>query len=374
MVISNFHEDSEISRTNIAYEYFNSKGHDVTVLYSNYSHSLKKFRYLKNKNFIFLKTISYNSSISLRRILSYLIFSAKVFAFLRKNNFDIIYYNVPPNILSIPVSLLKRNSKIIIDILDLWPESAPYNGSFFRKISFIFFGFFLKLIRKIGIKNSDFCITESNLFFKKLNLRDNQNSQVIHLKKIQIKNNFNLVPTDEFSIVYLGNLGAIYDFESLFKIISGLRKIRPVKLHIIGLGPISKWFFNKLNILKIDYEYHGASFDEDLKKEIISKCWFGYNGYKQDIKVGLSYKSIDYISYGVPLINSVKFDTEYLVNSENIGFNFHPNKTDLLVKELSMIDLNEITRLKTITRNLFIKRFSFESYCNEMDEVMSKIG
>ena len=119
LVISNFHEDIEISRTNIAYKYFLSKGYNVNVLYSNFSHSLKQFRYLKNKDFLPLKTISYSSSLSLRRILSYFIFSYRVFMFMNKNKYDIIYFNLPPNILTIPVFLCRGNSKIIVDIIDL---------------------------------------------------------------------------------------------------------------------------------------------------------------------------------------------------------------------------------------------------------------
>ena len=78
VVISNFHED-ELSRSNMAYRYFVSRNFETLALYSTFSHSLKKFRLLDNPDFIPLKTIAYSSSLSLRRIVSYLIFAFQVF-------------------------------------------------------------------------------------------------------------------------------------------------------------------------------------------------------------------------------------------------------------------------------------------------------
>lgn len=374
IIISNFHEDNEISRTNIAYKYFISKKLDTTVLYSNFSHSLKKFRNLNNKDFVLLKTISYGSSLSLRRILSYIIFSYRVFTFLQKNKYDIIYVNLPPNILSLAVFLFPRKKVItIVDIIDLWPESFPHAGSLPKKAIVLLFGGFLKKIRKFAIDRSDYCIAESNLFYKKLNLKNKKKSRVIHLKKFQIeKTNLNDTSND-FSIAYLGNIGNIYDFDSLFVIIKELEKFRLVHLHVIGLGPRSDWFFEKLDIMNISYTHHGASFDENLKKSILSNCWFGFNGYKKNTEVALSYKSIDYLSYGVPLINSAKEDTEELVKTENIGFNFDSNNMRELIDTLSVITYSEIIKMKIDTYKVFQDKFSGQSYFNEMNDVLKEL-
>ena len=76
LVISNFHEGAIISRSNMAYNFFSSRGFDTTVLYSNFSHSLKKFRYFENKDFNPISTIGYSSSLSLLNFI-YLIFHSK---------------------------------------------------------------------------------------------------------------------------------------------------------------------------------------------------------------------------------------------------------------------------------------------------------
>lgn len=375
VVISNFHEDGELSRSNMAYKYFVSRDFETVALYSTFSHSLKKFRLFDNPNFIPLQTIAYNSSLSLRRIFSYLIFAFKVFLYLRRNKADVVYVNLPPNILTLAVFLgCTRNTRIIVDILDLWPESFPHNGSMIVKLGLKIASLLLSPIRKYAIQKSDYCIAESSLFFESLKLVNKKKSTVIHLKKFK-KSKPIVNKVDEIlSIIYLGNIGNIYDFESLLQIIKGLEKIRPVKLHIIGLGPKRSWLLDKLNLLNIMYVDHGASFDEQLKEEVLSTCWFGFNGFKKEAEVGLSYKSVDYLSYGVPLLNSLGADTfELIANNKGIGFNFSADSLDSLIEKLSLLSAIEILTMKRASYSLFNSKFSGESYFSDMDKVMLKI-
>ena len=375
VVISNFHEDAELSRSNMAYKYFVSRDFETVALYSTFSHSLKKFRLFDNPNFIPLQTIAYSSSLSLRRIFSYLIFAFKVFLYLRRNKADIVYVNLPPNILTLAVFLgCTRNARIIVDIIDLWPESFPHNGSMIVKLGLKIASFLLSPIRKYAVQKSDYCIAESSLFFESLKLVNKKKSTVIHLKKFKTSKPMVYKVDEIISIIYLGNIGNIYDFESLLQIIKGLEKIRPVKLHIIGLGPKRSWLLDKLNLLNIMYVDHGASFDEQLKEEVLSTCWFGFNGFKKEAKVGLSYKSIDYLSYGVPLLNSLGSDTFKLIaNNKGIGFNFSGDSLDSLIEKLSLLSAIEILTMKRASYSLFNSKFSGESYFSDMDKVMLEI-
>ena len=375
LIVSNFHENASISRSNMAFNYFLKRGYDPIVLYSNYSHSLKKFRELNNKRFISLKTISYTSSLSINRIISYLIFAYKVYKFLGKNRFDFVYINLPPNLIGLSVLLRKsRYSKLIVDIIDLWPEAFPHNNSLIRKALLYISGVIPKIMRKMTIDYSNFCITESQFFFNELNLKNKNNSKVIYIKKFQNKKPSFRHSSKEMSIVYLGNIGKIYDFESLFSIIKGVEKNRKVILHVIGVGPMIDSFFNNLKIKKINYHYHGASFDETFKRKIISKCWFGFNGYKHDTEVALSYKSVDYLSYGVPLLNSAKEDTKLLIDKENIGYNFNSKSLESLVLELSKIKFYEVEIMKKKSYDIFKNKLSGQSYYFDMDFVMGSIN
>jgi len=375
IVISNFHEEATISRSNMAYQYFLTRDYDTVVLYSNFSHSLKKFRYFDNEKFVSLSTISYKSSLSFKRVLSHLIFSFQVFRYLGKSKEDIIYINLPPNMLALTVLFkLKKKVKIIVDILDLWPEAFPHNNSFIKKSVLFIFGIIPKKIRALAIKNSDYCITESDYFFNRLDLKNKEKSKTVFIKKFQSELPIMNQISETFSIVYLGNIGQIYDFDSLFKIILGIQKKRNVHLHIIGSGPKRSWFFKNLKIQNISFKDHGLSFDEDLKKNVFSKCWFGFNGYKQSTEVALSYKSVDYLSYGVPLLNSAKEDTYNLVSQNRVGFNFKKDNMDALIGTLSTISSQEVIEMKKNAFRTFQNLFSGQSYNNDMDEIMKALS
>ena len=64
-------------------------------------------------------------------------------------------------------------------------------------------------------------------------------------------------------------------------IIKNLENFRSVHLHIIGLGPKSDWLFKNLEIRKLNTHIMEHLLRKILKSKIISKCWFGYNGYKK---------------------------------------------------------------------------------------------
>ena len=103
--------------------------------------------------------------------------------YLRRNKADVIYVNLPPNVLTLAVFLGRsKNSRIIVDIIDLWPESFPHNGSALVKFCLKIASFLLSPVRKYAVQKSDYCIAESSLFFESLNLGNKKKSSVIHLK------------------------------------------------------------------------------------------------------------------------------------------------------------------------------------------------
>ena len=110
-----------------------------------------------------------------------------------------------------------------------------------------------------------------------------------------------------------------------------------------------------------------------MKYEVLPQCWFGFNGYLEETEVALSYKSVDYLSYGVPLINSAKLDTFDLVNGSEIGFNFSRENLSVLIDRLISIEFSEVEILKSNSFNTFNELFSGESLFSDMDAILSKV-
>lgn len=372
IIVANFFEKSDTSRPYLMYHYFSQHGYNVKVIYSAFSHSFKKKRIIDGENFLPITTLNYKINISIKRIISHVLFSIKAFLIVKNSQCDIVYINLPPNVLGFPLTLIKRKKKFLLisDVLDLWPETFPLSkllGSFFKHT----YGNILKIERKIILNNSDLIITESEYFFRKLDLSKYKNSGVIHLKKkspVSYYTSPNI--SDYISIGYIGNIGTVYDFESLIIVLKKVGKVREIELRILGDGDMKEWLINSLQANKIKYKYFDASFEENVKKLALECCWFGYNGFKENTEVALSYKTIDYFSYGLPIINSAKGDTFNMVKSYNIGYNFSADELNNLSNYLTNYTKEEAINKKRIVKKYFNENFSYASFDAEMTNLL----
>lgn len=378
LVISCFFGEVNTNRPYLAYRYFHTNNFYTKVIYSKFDHLSKSYRNLHNENYIGINPIPYRRNISIFRILSHIDFSIKVKKYINIENPDLIYINLPPNFLGyIIVKNAKKNKiKTIVDVIDIWPESLPLSQGVFKlfdkTIGMIWRGF-----RDYTLKKGDFVITESNYFKEKIESEKIDKITVIPLCKIdhinKDLNGFYIKNNEELSIAYLGAINNIYDFDSLIKICDSLKDIRKVKLYIIGDGERRSFLLNELEKKDIEYNYFGKVFDEEKKWDILSRCCFGFNGYKEITEVALSYKSIEYMSYGLPIINSAKGDTFYLVENEKIGINYSANNMNEIISKLKSIDFESINSMKKNSRLLYEKNFSWIYYKKEMDKVISDI-
>ena len=53
----------------------------------------------------------------------------------------------------------------------------------------------------------------------------------------------------------------------------------------------------------------------------MSRCHFGFNLMKPDVRVGLTMKSVDYFRHDLPILNNIPADTAELVDREQVGVN-----------------------------------------------------
>lgn len=363
VIVSNFFNTN--SRPYLAWKYFQNKQIAVEIYTADFEHyTKKKIIDKKLKGVTYIEVPEYKSNISLKRIYSHIVFSIKMIKVLKNKEIDILYINMPPNILGwLLIKNIKANKKIL-DIIDLWPEALPI-PKLAKKILFPIFYLWRK-IRKIAIKNSDVVLTHTNKFYKYLELKkEARNSRVIYLKKIS--NNFlDLKYRENLKIVYIGNISHIYDFDSLIYLLKNLN----ATLELIGDGPYREELLSKLDREQIEYNYHGIIFEEIEKIKIIKTCQFGYNGYKENTEVSMSYKSIDYFSYGLPIINSANGDTWNLVENKKLGYNFQNKNLKEIVEKILKLNEKEYFAMNKNIKEIFKNEFSYISYKKEMDQVI----
>jgi hypothetical protein len=141
---------------NIA-EYLYSQNKEVVYLTSDFYHAEKRFfkkleiieeSRLVNYKLIVFKVLGYQSNISVKRILSNLFFSIKIFFFLLlkvKKNDKILIPSRPVELIFF-ISLLKRfrGCKIILDIQDVWPDALEISNKTKKSLFTFYCNFYLK--------------------------------------------------------------------------------------------------------------------------------------------------------------------------------------------------------------------------------------
>lgn len=377
VIVSNFFERLPNSRPYLASKYFEQReDFEMHIVYSDFSHSNKQRREFDAPNYHKINTLGYRSNFSVIRVISHIIFSIKTLFFLKKMNVDLLFVTVPPNFLGYLLTKFskKNNIKILVDIIDVWPEALPVPVSA-KKILNITFGKIWKSLRNFTIQNSDYIITESNYFFQLMQIDKEKKAKIIYLKKTQESEliDYNSSISETLTFCYLGNIGRINDIDSFIQIALIVSKKREIFIKIIGDGDKKDYFIDKLNFYGINYVYYGKIFEENKKYELLKDSWFGFNGYKDTTEVALSYKSIDYWSYGIPIINSAKGDTSLFIKENRIGVNFSENDLTYAINFLESISLNEVKLMKTTSYNFFKENFSYSSYVKDFDDILLNI-
>lgn len=317
------------------------KEFEIQILTSDYDH-LKKEKICKNnhKNIKYIKVPKYKHNISVKRIYSHMIFVYKVLKEIKSKNIDLIYCLIPPNYLIYKIIKRQRNSntKIVVDIIDMWPESMPHILKHIKPLYK-----YWRLLRNNTIGLADFVILECDLY-------KNIIQQIINPIKMGVlyvasdynySINSDISLNDELSLCYLGSINSLIDIKEIARVISFFCKNYTINLHIIGDGEKRSEFLSKMDELGINVFFYGQVFDFKIKEQIFNKCHFGINIYKEKIAVGLTLKSIEYFNAGLPILNNIQGDTYQIVEEYKIGINIdklpdylqYSNKEKLKVKK-----------------------------------------
>ena len=357
-----------------------SENYEVTIISSDFDHILKKRITKRYKDIIYVNVPSYKKNLSLKRIFSHLIFGKKVSRILTEVEPDLIYLLMPPNnTAQYCLKYKKKRTKVIyiIDIIDMWPESFPLGG--LRKLPI--FKMWANMRNK-SLLNADYVVTECTLYQEQIShlLKSNDNIDTLHLFKEQNEDEnslVNLYAIQKKSLIekrlvlgYLGSINHIIDIEGIKKLLVGLKQAGyEVDIHIIGDGESKEVFLESLNSVGASIHFYGKVFDEVQKIKILGNCDYGLNMMKNNVTVGLTIKSIDYFSYGLPIINNIKGDTWKLVEEENVGVNYNGD-INILISEIQRDLLREKTQN---TLKCYQNYFTKEVFEKKIKEIILKL-
>ena len=336
--------------------YFRREGHDVTVIESDFNHREKKKIKRERGGYIYLNTIPYYKNVSVRRLYSHYNFSKKFFKEVQKRSIDLLYVLVPANSLVKFAALYKRvhpSVKLIYDIIDLWPESLPL-----KKVENVYPVQIWRNLRNNYLGEADLVITECKLYqtilqkpLEKLEVRTLYwpKNEIIKVKLPE------LLTEKELQICYIGSINNIIDISFIIGLLEQIQLRKKVTLHIIGDGEKRAKLLEELKKAEIVTQYYGAVYDDKIKNDIMRRCHYGLNIMKEDVRVGLTMKSVEYFAAGLPLINNIKGDTWDFVEMEEVGVNFKPEILDETIEEIvcKQSDMERHIRARALYENLF---------------------
>ncbi|PTO78187.1 hypothetical protein [Vibrio splendidus] len=311
-------------------------GHEVITVTTDFSHTSKGKVNFDEDNIISMPTVSYKRNTSFIRFISHG-FSSIFLAYKAirlRSDVDIYYVTAPFCITAYIIKVITRK-KIVVDIVDFWPDSLPFPKS-------VYFKFFLKLwgwVNRYCSKYFDYTISLSSEFLK---LSRSQLKEQIGFgaeANYDVNDqNKNSICTENLTVLYIGNLGNLYDFSTLISAIKSCKK--KIKIEIIGDGDRKGWLLNELEKNGIEFGYHGIIYNKELIKKIASGCNVGFNGYI-NTNASFSYKALSYFSYSLPIINSMEGDLSKVVIQKNVGFNYVGGDVASLTSVLDNINVDQ---------------------------------
>lgn len=278
-----------------------------------------------------------------RRVLNYLSFSITsliTIPLIIKAN--IIFISSPPIISAIPYFYISKlmGKKIIFDVRDLWPESIPEIVNFKK-------GLIYKTILAISnnmYKNSWKVICVTNKMAEIVKSRGLKNVSVItnctQPKKLNVKCIINHT-MDNINVVYTGIVTKIQNLEYFILINSDENIRRKFTWHIVGDGEE----LNNLKSLVSANSYNNIIFygykDKEFCAKMIEKSDLCIAALKETgiTKMTISYKFIEYSSYGKPIISNWSEEIKALFAKYKFGI-----FADSLSKQKLISSLISITR------------------------------
>lgn len=338
LIITLFSEINNInSRVYKIYKAFSS---DTTIVTPNFDHGSKKYKSKSKFNndsklkIDFLSVISYNKNISIKRIVSHVIFAIKLQKYLTNMNKkpDIVICLMPTSSAAYIAGKYCKRKKImfVVDVIDLWPDSLIPLSKNIKFIN-IFIKPWTKLTNK-AYKLADYISGESKYYSdaaREINNNVPHSYTYLGVDKkcieqiIQSESNNN--PRKQKGLIYLcygGNLGNSYDFDDILNAIKVIQNNGiKYKMMFIGEGEKRRYIEKYTRNNNMNIEITGRlNYNNYIK--ILSICDIGFNSFKDGTKVVHSYKFNDYCACGLYIFNNLKGETSDIIEEYDVGINY----------------------------------------------------
>ena len=360
-----------------AYDYYENRaehicnllkqnGYETVYLIAGYNHYTKKMVTEPRPEATVIPTIAYEKNVSLKRILSCLIFSKGVMKKIAEDRPALVYSIIPPNSLSFRLGKGKKKYgyKLALDIIDSWPESFSIGNKWVALAIKPFFAFW-RWVRNHYVDSADVLIGVSEMALSQLPQTDAPRRLLYPLPKAEGHDPGEVCSKDPdtVSLCYMGGINKLLNIDRVAEIVSSIGSKKRVHFHIIGAGEKKEYFINELKKAGAEIFDHGAIFDWEEKLKIYEVSDFGINVPNPSALVTMSLKGSEYFCASLPVISEAMGDTENIIAKYHTGI----NSTGLPAEEVAELICNftreQLSAMKKATREMY--RIEFEGKLNE---------
>lgn len=329
-ILANF-TNSQTSRFIEIAKLFFQRGHNVTVVTSDFNHGRKcmrgSFPQYDGFKMVYLHEPGYKGNVTPQRLLSHHVFGKNVAKYLNEaEKPDVVYCAIPSLTVAVEASkYCKRNGvKFVVDVQDLWPEA--FSMVFKNKLFKLAFKPMEWYINK-AYASADLAIAVSDTYVQRVL---SVNKKITSGMAVFLGNSGKLFEDSakkyhkEYNdgilrLCYIGSLSQSYDIKMVVdavKIASNQMK-QPIRFIVVGDGVYKNDFESYAELKKIDCEFTGHK-DYTEMVGILCSCDMVINPIRKGSAASIINKVGDYALSGLPVINTQEC-SEYRKLIEDYG-------------------------------------------------------
>lgn len=339
-------------------------GHETVWWVSNFEHRSKTFRTPSwadiqvNPKFRIkiVPSTSYTAHISLKRIRYEISFARNLYErALKEYPPDIIILTEPALFVSpLIIKLVKRwKTKLVIDILDLWPElfHIALPSKFSKLGRFVFFPLYMRRAALFKRADAIVAVTKdyldvaqrvvikaiSEVIYLGVDVNDIQTGMHAGDKLPEALSGILKAPTEVWAI-YAGTLGSNYDIHTILEAADLLLTNNSnLKIIIAGDGPLKNDVISIIKSRKLKNIVYVGTLDAREVTNLYGYCDIALSTYIAGSTVSMPLKAYDYMAAGLPIVNSLDREFGSIIRDNNIGIQYEPQNAFSLASSIQRL-------------------------------------
>ena len=299
---------------------------------------------------------------------------------------DVVFIGFPPIESAFVMArwCVKNAIPYVVDVKDLWPQIfIDVLPKRLRPIGKVIFSLHF-FMTKWALKNSNAITSISQPFLDRVlldyNLSGRATDFVSYLtapisRKVPIHEPLGLprINEEHAKMFFAGSLSRVFDFSPLLQAIEYLdsRGIN-ILFYICGDGPFleetQEAFGGHTNVIFTGW-IDNFSLEYLATKSVATLAPYRHS---QDFEISIPNKVIESLSYGLPVLHSLKGEVDRLLSVANAGIYFQAESLGVLI-EHNYADLTESDQLRRNAKKLYDELFDYDLVYNQIESKLASL-